>query len=143
MVNGEEKPEQHDSSGTTTVREEGAMRSWRWLVVALGLLAIVACEAGTGPPGRITILEPEDGATVTVPFTIRARTTIPTTVGEEERRNPFVLVYIDGVQAGRMEGDTFRVTDLLPGQHGIHVSVHDPDGEPVGLEDEVDITVEG
>lgn len=120
------------------------MRSWRWLAVVLGLLAITACvRTGAGPAGSINITDPNDGDTVQVPFTIRVSSTIPERVGQEERRQPFVMVFIDGVERGRITGDTFRVTDLGPGGHGIHVSVHDPDGEPIGVEDEIKVTVEG
>ncbi len=114
----------------------------RGLIAFAMLLAVVtACtreqSGGYEPETLLRIEEPEDGAQVTVPFRVRVSSSVA--IGE----NHSIQVFIDGVEGPMVSDETFELSNLEPGDHVIHVSLIDQQGNPVGGEDEVNVTVTG
>ncbi len=117
----------------------------RWsrglIAVAMLLAVVTACtreqSGGFDPETLLRIQEPEDGAQVTVPFRVRVSSSVP--IGEDHS----IQVFIDGVEGPRVSDETFEITNLEPGDHAIAVSLINEQGEPVGGEDQVAVTVTG
>ncbi len=119
------------------------VRWTRGLIAFAMILAVVtACTGDPGgggfePETLLRIEEPEDGAQVTVPFRVRVSSSVA--IGE----NHSVQVFVDGVEGPRVSDESFELSNLEPGDHAIAVSLIDEQGNPVGGEDEVDVTVTG
>ncbi len=117
----------------------------RWsrglIAVAMVLAVVTACtreqSGGFEPETLLRIEEPKDGAEVSVPFRVRVSSSVP--LGDQHS----VRVFIDGVEAQTVQNESFELSELEPGDHAIAVSLFDEQGNPVGGEDEVDVTVSG
>ncbi len=107
------------------------------MVLAVGTACTREQSGGFEPETLLRIEEPQDGAQVTVPFRVRVSSSVA--LGE----NHSVQVFIDGVEGPRVSDESFELSNLEPGDHAIAVSLIDEQGNPVGGEDEVDVTVTG
>jgi len=126
----------------------------RHIVKAVGLavlvLAATAC-GGTGPDagtanqasGRLAVTSPQDGARVTLPFTVAWDTSA--SLGPPDSGKEHVHVYLDGTggEYTVATGRRLRVTALSPGEHTLVVSLRKADHSEAGAESSVQVTVGG
>lgn len=91
----------------------------------------------------VAITSPEDGAQVTVPFTIEIDSSVD--LGAVDDGHHHVHIWFDGNDGDYevVEGDTYEVPSLAPGEHTITVSLRSADHGAVGVEDEITVTVTG
>lgn len=126
----------------------------RHIVKAAGpavlVLAVTAC-GGTGSDAGaanqaskgLTVTSPQDGARVTLPFTITWDTSV--SLGPPDSGKDHVHVYLDGTggEYTVATGRRLRVTTLSPGEHTLVVSLRKADHSEAGAESSVDVTVGG
>lgn len=112
----------------------------RAAVCAVATVAVLTACDGIDDFGlpSLDIDEPEPGAEVTEPFELHFDTGVD--LGEPGEA-PFIRVFVDGLPIGETGDEVFTVRRIDEGVHRIHVSLLDADGEPVGAEDEVTVTV--
>jgi len=119
------------------------------LLASLALVA-AACNAGSGAGSSsnatIGFVMPSDGATVSVPFDVQLRSSVP--LGEPSTGNHHAHIYFDtGTDAADYDivyGTTWQVTrDLTPGTHKLTVALANPDHSLAGPTQEITITVSG
>lgn len=123
-------------------------RPVRWLSI-LSLIVLVACGGGETEPdvGRadnqesLTIEEPVDRAEVQAPFTVSFSSS--NELGTVESGASHVHLWIDGNEEEYevIEGDSFEIRKLAPGEHTITVSLRNSDHSATGAGDEITITV--
>lgn len=118
------------------------MVGWRFVLVVVACLGAVAVACQRGPVGfdpetALKIEEPQSGAQVSQPFTVRMSSSVG--IGDKYR----VRVYKNGLEGPIVTTDSFEVSDLPPGPNGIAVSLIDDRGERVGGDDDVQVTVAG
>jgi hypothetical protein len=87
------------------------------------------------------VLEPADGATVTVPFTIKVRSSVP--LGPTESGRHHVHIWFDANENDYqvVESDSLQVTDLPAGQHTVHVSLRNANHSPAGADTQTTVVV--
>lgn len=113
---------------------------WQQQIAAVVLVLAAACgesEAGAD----VQIESPEDGATVSAPLTMEVSSNVA--LGRPDSGSHFMKVFVDGFEGPTVEGETFELTDLAPGEHKITVTVFEPDGERALAQDDVLVTVSG
>ncbi|MGH3326350.1 MAG: Ig-like domain-containing protein [Streptomycetales bacterium] len=123
---------------------------------AATLLAVAACggsgesttttsggsSGGEGEP-TVTITSPQDGATVSQPFTLKFDSSVP--IGAEETGRDHVHVFADG-EVDNYEVVTSKsqaIDSLEPGEHTIGVTLQHADHSSAGAEAEITVMVEG
>ncbi|MDP8960909.1 MAG: hypothetical protein M3N32_04745 [Actinomycetota bacterium] len=111
------------------------------IAVATVLAVVTACtreqSGGFDPETLLRIEEPQDGAQVSLPVSVRLSSNVP--IGQARS----VQVYVNGLEGPRVAQTTFELTDLEPGDNAIAVSLLNRDGSPAGGDDSVHITVTG
>jgi hypothetical protein len=130
--------------------------SYRRTIAAIALAALVgaACgssdeggssntEAGAGDSAALEIAAPEDGAELSVPFTLQL--TAADDLGPPESGNHHVHVFYDGDDSEYevVASDSFQVTDLSPGEHTLTASLRNADHSPAGTDVTIDLTIAG
>jgi len=129
-------------------------RGGHLLLAAVALLA-ASCggggEAGAGAgsgggaagAGAVTILEPANGAQLQVPFTLRVKSDVE--LGPTEKGVHHIHVFFDGDDSKYevVEADSYEVTSLTPGRHGVDVLLRNADHSPAGSEAKVEVEVTG
>jgi hypothetical protein len=96
-------------------------------------------QAGGAP---ITITEPQNGANVQVPFTVRYETAEE--LGPEESGRNHVHFLFDGSDEYQVvTANEYEITNLSPGRHTIKVTLQRADHSPVGPETEFTVNVTG
>ncbi len=118
--------------------------------VALAVTA-AACGGGgtedTNASGQggveFSISAPEDGAEVSVPFTLEFSSSVP--LGATDTGEHHVHVFFDGNQQDYevVEADSFEVEDLSGGDHTVTASLRNADHSAAGVEDEIAVTASG
>ena len=119
--------------------------------VAILLLA-AACggssygsSAGGSGGGEATfaITSPQDGATVSSPFTIKVSSS--EAIGAPESGKDHWHVYVDGNNEDYKvaTASSLQMDGLSPGKHTIDASLQHADHSPVGVRDEITVTVKG
>jgi hypothetical protein len=123
------------------------------IAAALGLaLVAAACgseskgDAGNGAAAGgsdLAISAPEDGADVSLPFTLELDAAEP--LGAPDTGDHHVHVFYDGDDSEYevVTSDTFQVTDLSPGDHTITASLRNADHSPAGTDVTINVTVTG
>lgn len=115
----------------------------------LALLSAAACStasgnsSGTSGEPKVTITSPQDGATVTVPFTLEFNTGVP--IGPTDSGMDHVHVFADG-QTNNYEVVTAprtTISNLSPGKHTIGVTLQHADHSPAGAQAQITVTVSG
>jgi hypothetical protein len=122
----------------------------RRVIAAIALVALLgaACgssedggssntEAAAGGGGALTITAPEDGAELTIPFTIELDSA--DALGAPETGEHHVHIFYDGDDSEYevVTSDSFQVTDLSPGHHSVTASLRNADHSAAGT----DVTV--
>ncbi|HEX2028009.1 MAG TPA: hypothetical protein VHF25_08430 [Nitriliruptorales bacterium] len=113
---------------------------WQQQIAAIVLILAAACgenEAGAD----VRIESPEDGASVDAPLTVEVSSSVP--LGRPDSGSHFMKVFVDGFEGPTVDGETFELTDLAPGDHKITVTVFEPDGERALAQDDIGVTVTG
>lgn len=110
-------------------------------------------EAGTGDGPSVKILQPADGDTLSVPFTLVVDSS--EALGTTESGNHHVHIYFDGddsayevIESGNGEkheigADSPAVQGLEPGEHVLDVSLRNADHSAAGAEAEITVDIEG
>ena len=133
------------------------MTKHKTMLAGIALLALLgtACgsEEGNGSPTTdagaqgggeaLSISAPENGAEVSLPFTLELDSADP--LGAPETGNHHVHVFFDGNDSEYevVSSDTFEVTDLPDGEHTLTASLRNADHSPAGSEVTIDLTVAG
>jgi hypothetical protein len=102
-----------------------------------------AASGGGGGSKDLAITAPEDGAEVSLPFTLDLAAGVP--LGAPETGNDHVHVFYDGDDSEYevVTSDSFQVTDLSPGEHTITASLRNADHSPAGTDVTIHVTVTG
>jgi hypothetical protein len=127
------------------------------VLVGAALLASLGAACGSseegGPSGTdagaagggdaLSISAPEDGAEVSLPFTLEMSSADP--LGAPETGDHHVHVFFDGDDSAYevVTTDTFEITDLSPGEHTLTASLRNADHSPAGTDVTIDLTVAG
>lgn len=113
------------------------------LSVACGSGQQTVSAGGEGGGSMVAIAEPEDGAQVQVPFTMKFSSSDE--LGPTESGRHHVHVFFDGNEQEYtvVESDTFTVEELPPGEHTIGASLRNADHSPAGAETEITVVVAG
>lgn len=100
-------------------------------------------DAGAGGGDVLTIAAPEDGAEVSLPFTLEMESSDP--LGAPETGDHHVHVFYDGDDSEYevVTTDTFEVTNLPPGDHTLTASLRNADHSPAGTDVTIELTVAG
>lgn len=101
-----------------------------------------AAEDAGGSGEAITILSPEDGASVEAPFTLKFDAG---DIGPEETGKDHVHVFTDGEESDYtvVTENSFRIDGLSEGEHTITVTKQHADHSPTGDEAEITVDVTG
>lgn len=118
-------------------------------MLALAATMLAACgddsdSAGAAQGGlSVSVLEPADGATVTVPFTIKVKSSVP--LGPTESGRHHVHIWFDGNEDEYqvVESDSLQVTNLPAGEHSVHVSLRNANHSPAGADAQTMLVVGG
>jgi hypothetical protein len=99
--------------------------------------------AGAGGGDALSISAPEDGAEVSLPFTLEMESA--DALGAPETGEHHVHVFFDGDDSAYevVTSDTFEVTDLSPGEHTLTASLRNADHSPAGTDVTIELTVAG
>jgi hypothetical protein len=118
-----------------------------WLALVLVALVTAACGGGSSAAGSggpsLQVQSPADGDAVSVPFKVEFST--DATLGPPESGDQHIHLYYDGSQDDYevIDGASFVVSDLAPGEHTLEASLRNADHSPAGAEDSITITVGG
>jgi hypothetical protein len=84
-----------------------------------------------------------NGATVTVPFTIKVKSSVP--LGPTESGRHHVHIWFDANENDYqvVESDSLEVTNLPAGQHTVHVSLRNANHSPAGADTQTMVVVGG
>lgn len=109
------------------------------------LIALGACDSSTSAAGddALSILEPASGANVSIPFTVRVRTSQP--LGTTETGNHHIHIWFDGNETKYQisYSDTAQVAAAPSGAHKMTVSLRNANHSDAGPRVEIPITVGG
>lgn len=96
---------------------------------------------GSGGGMTLEITAPDDGATVSVPFTVDLSSSVE--LGTTESGAHHVHIFFDGNDAEYqvVESDSVEITDLPAGEHEIDASLRNADHSPAGVETSIQVTV--
>lgn len=118
-----------------------------WLS-ALALIAAACADQPTtaGASGStIEISSPQDGSSVSVPFTLELDSSVP--LGDPSTGNNHAHLCFDASPCTSdyelVYGNSIEVTGLGPGQHKLVVSLRNADHSDAGASDEISVTVTG
>ena len=103
-----------------------------------------ASAGGSGAGGAtFAITSPQDGAKVSDPFTIKVSSS--EALGAPESGKDHWHVYVDGHKEDYKvaTASSVQMDGLSPGEHTIDASLQHADHSPVGVSDEITVTVEG
>lgn len=100
--------------------------------------------AGGGGGMSVSILEPASGATVSLPMTVKVKSSVKLAATETGEHH--VHVYFDDNADDYLvvESDTVQLTDkpkVTPGSHVMHVSLRNADHSAAGAETQIPVTV--
>lgn len=125
------------------------MSKARVMAVAAVALLVAACGAdddGTTTASAdggttLSIDAPDDGAEVSLPFTVEFDSTEE--LGPTEDGVHHVHIYWDGDDSEYtvVEADSVEVTDAPEGEHTLNASLRNADHSPAGVETEITLTV--
>ena len=132
------------------------MANYKRILAAVAVMALLgaACGssdddggsngAGAGAQGggdALSITAPEDGAEVSLPFTLELDSADP--LGAPDTGDHHVHVFYDGDDSAYevVSSETFEITDLSPGEHTLTASLRNADHSPAGTEVTIDLTV--
>jgi hypothetical protein len=119
-------------------------------MLALAATMLAACSEDSDSAGAaqggdlsVSVLEPADGANVSVPFTIKVKSSVP--LGPTESGRHHVHIWFDGNENEYqvVESDSLQVTNLPAGQHTVHVSLRNANHSPAGADSQSTVTVGG
>lgn len=119
-------------------------------MVALAATMLTACSKDSdsvraAPEGdlAVSVLEPTDRATVTVPFTIKVKSSVP--LGPTESGRHHVHIWFDANENDYqvVESDSLQVSNLPAGQHTVHVSLRNANHSPAGADAQTTVVVRG
>jgi len=123
-------------------------RPVRWLLISF-LVALAACGGGETQTDvgqdrnqpSLEIDEPMDGTRVQAPFNVGFSSSED--LGTVESGASHVHLWIDGKEDDYVviEGDSFEIGDISPGEHTITVSLRNSDHSEAGAGDEITVTV--
>lgn len=135
----------------------------RLLFVSAAVLALVLAgcgtdeasttPAGTGDGPSVKILQPADGDTLSVPFTLVVDSS--EALGTTESGNHHVHIYFDGddsayevIESGNNEeheigAESPAMEGLEPGEHVLNISLRNADHSAAGADAEITVNVEG
>jgi hypothetical protein len=99
-------------------------------------------SGGSGGP-TLSITEPANGASVTVPFMVKV--TSSEQLGTTESGKHHVHLYFDDNQNDYtvVESDTAKITNAPTGRHVLHVSLRNANHSAAGAEAQVELTIGG
>ena len=132
------------------------MTKLRTMLVGVALLALLGAACGSEDEGApntdagaagggdaLSISAPEDGAEVSLPFTLEMDSADP--LGAPETGDHHVHVFFDGDDSAYevVTSDTFEITDLSPGDHTLTASLRNADHSPAGTDVTIEVTVAG
>ena len=132
------------------------MTNHRTALAGIALLALLgaACgssdgegnggtDAGAQGGSALSIAAPDDGAEVSLPFTLELDAADP--LGAPDTGDHHVHVFFDGDDRAYevVATDTFEVTDLSPGEHTLTASLRNADHSAAGTDVTIDLTVAG
>jgi hypothetical protein len=125
------------------------MSKARVMAVAAVALLVAACGAdddGTTTASAdggttLSIVAPDDGAEVSLPFTVEFDSTEE--LGPTEDGVHHVHIYWDGDDSEYtvVEADSVEVTEAPEGEHTLNASLRNADHSPAGVEAEITLTV--
>jgi hypothetical protein len=110
-----------------------------------------AAGAGSGGSGqKVTIKEPTDGSSISIPFTLRLDSSVE--LGPTESGKHHVHLYFDGDDSKYevIESDNVKVTDASPalaglkaGEHELDISLRNADHSPAGFDTSIKVQTGG
>ncbi len=129
----------------------------RWMLLILTAL-VVAVAVGCGEEAEtegatqeaqetkelsLSIDQPADGASVTIPFDLRYSTSVP--LGAPETGKHHVHIWYDGNddEYEVVNANSYSVTELPSGEHKITVSLRNADHSAAGADENVTVKVTG
>ncbi|HEX5993819.1 MAG TPA: hypothetical protein VFY84_01620 [Jiangellales bacterium] len=125
------------------------MSKARVMAVAAVALLVAACGAdddGTTTASAdggttLSIVAPDDGAEVSLPFTVEFDSTEE--LGPTEDGVHHVHIYWDGDDSEYtvVEADSVEVTEAPEGEHTLNASLRNADHSPAGVETEITLTI--
>jgi len=97
-------------------------------------------QAGGGP---LTITEPKNGATVTLPFTVKYTTSEQ--LGPTDSGKDHVHVFLDGKKSEYtvVPTNSYEIKNAPAGQHEVDVTLQHADHSPVGPTAKVMVNIQG
>lgn len=120
------------------------MKSKVLMLLAGILLAVPACTSGNGGGDaqlQVSIAEPADGATITVPFTVRVDSSVELGTTESGKHHVHVYFDDDDSEYQVVESDRVEITELAPGTHVINVSLRNANHSDTGVASKITVTV--
>lgn len=120
-------------------------------VMAVAAIALLVAACGGDDDGTTTasadggttlsIVAPDDGAEVSLPFTVEFDSTEE--LGPTEDGVHHVHIYWDGDDSEYtvVEADSVEVTEAPEGEHTLNASLRNADHSPAGVETEITLTV--
>jgi hypothetical protein len=105
-------------------------------------------SSGQGSSGQqsgagVTITEPKNGATVTLPFTVKYTTSQQ--LGPTDSGKDHVHVFLDGKsnEYTVVTTNSYQIKNATPGKHVVDVTLQHADHSPVGPKAQVTVNVTG
>jgi hypothetical protein len=119
---------------------------------ALAAVALLAASCGSEPSSAasgggggpdVSIAAPDDGASLSVPFTVEVSSSEE--LGPTDTGAHHVHLFFDGNEDEYevVESDSIEIDDLDSGDHTIGVSLRNADHSAAGAEAEISVTVTG
>jgi hypothetical protein len=99
--------------------------------------------AQQGGSSALTITEPKEGATVTLPFTVKY--TSSQTLGPTDSGKDHVHVFLDGDKSEYtvVTANTYQIKNAPAGKHVVDVTLQHADHSPVGPTAKVTVNITG
>jgi hypothetical protein len=126
------------------------------VLAAMLLVGTTGCgtdadSAGSGGNGqKVTINEPADGSSISIPFTLRLDSSVE--LGSTESGKHHVHLYFDGDDSKYevIESENVKITDaspavagLKPGEHKLNISLRNADHSAAGFDTSVTVRTGG